>query len=215
MGAFHPGSEDGVPGLEGVPPGTITLVLAGNAGPAMWRAFDDASRQTDDPNPLDNWSRRTLSTLAAKLCGDSGLDIQVLFPFDGPPYFSFQKWAQKSSDVHPSPYGPMVHGQYGLWHAYRGALVIPAKLDLPPLNPSPSPCEDCADKPCLSTCPVSAFGAGTYDVPACIGHLASGRGDECFRRGCLARAACPVGTEYAYGEAQARFHLGKFFANHS
>jgi hypothetical protein len=30
--------------------------------------------------------------------------------------------------------------------------------------------------------------------------------------GCLARRACPVGREYAYDPAQARFHMQAFLA---
>ena len=78
--------------------------------------------------------------------------------------------------------------------------------------PSRSPCDDCTGKPCLSACPVNSFSGSGYDVPSCVGHLAGGEGDECFRLGCLARRACPIGQDYAYGEDQARFHLGKFFA---
>ncbi len=214
LGAFHPAPGDGVPGPAGDRPQTASLILAGNAGPAMWRVFAGQRRREDDPDPLDRWSRRTLTRIAAKLSRDHGLPVRALFPFDGPPYLPFQRWAQKSGAVHPSPFGPMIHNQYGLWHAYRGALVIGAALDLTPAIPAPSPCDDCARKPCLSACPVGAFGAAGYDVPACVGHLASGRGEDCFRLGCLARAACPVGVGYAYGEDQARFHLNMFFARH-
>ena len=198
----------------GLVTGNATLILAGNAGPAMWRAFAAQRLDDDEPDPLDCWSRRTLATITEKLSAEFDLTVTALAPFDGPPYLPFQDWAKKSGAVHPSPFGPVVHIQYGLWHAYRGALLIPAALELPPVTPAPSPCRDCADKPCLSGCPVGAFGDAGYDVPACVGHLAGGRGDDCFRKGCLARAACPVGAAYAYGEDQARFHLGKFFANH-
>ncbi len=40
-GAFHPAAADGVPPLAADTPAR-TVVLAGNAGPQMWRAFDAA-----------------------------------------------------------------------------------------------------------------------------------------------------------------------------
>ena len=214
LGAFHPAPDDDVPGLENREPGTASLVLVGNAGPAMWRAFNKQHHQESDPDPLDHWSRETLTTVAATLSTELGLPVTALFPFDGPPYLPFQKWAQRTGNVHASPLGPVVHHQYGLWHAYRGALLFPARLDVPPVKLMPSPCDTCANKPCLAACPVQAFDGTAYNVPACVDHLASGAGEECFRLGCLARAACPVGVSYAYGEGQARFHLGKFFAAH-
>jgi len=214
LGAFHPTHDDGVPGLENSAPETTSLVLVGNAGPAMWRAFNKHRRRESDPDPLDDWSRETIRTRAATLSKEFNLPVTALFPFDGPPYLPFQKWAQRTGNVHRSPLGPVVHHQYGLWHAYRGALLIPAKLALPPLTVMSSPCDTCADKPCLAACPVHAFDGTAYNVPACVEHLASGAGEDCFRLGCLARAACPVGTRYAYDEDQARFHLGKFFAAH-
>lgn len=214
LGAFHPGPDDHVPGLENGSLGTATLVLVGNAGPAMWRAFARQPRRDSDPDPLDHWSRQTLTTVATTLSKKVDLPVLALFPFDGPPYRPFQKWAQRTGNVHRSPLGPMVHHQYGLWHAYRGALLVPARLNLPPVTIIPSPCDACAAKPCLAVCPVQAFDGTAYDVPACVDHLASGAGEDCFKRGCLARAACPVGASYAYGEDQARFHLGKFFAAH-
>jgi len=214
LGAFHPAPDDAVPGLENREPETASLILVGNAGPAMWRAFSDRPHRKDDPDPLDDWSRETLMAVAATLSTTSGLPVTALFPFDAPPYLPFQQWAKRTGNVHRSPLGPVVHHQYGLWHAYRGALLIAAKLTLPPVEFMPSPCDACADKPCLAACPVQAFDGVSYNVPACVEHLASGTGEDCFRQGCLARAACPVGVPYAYGEDQARFHLGKFFAAH-
>lgn len=214
LGAFHPGPADGVPGIDREQAGTATLILVGNAGPAMWQVFSAQRSPEDEPDPLDKWSTRTLEKIAAELSADSKSPVMALFPFEGPPYFSFQKWAQKSGDVHPSPFGPMVHRLYGLWHAYRGALLIRAELDLPPTAATPSACAVCTEKPCMSACPTDAFSATGYNVPACVSHLASGQGEDCFRLGCLARAACPIGSEYAYGEDHARFHLGKFFAAH-
>lgn len=197
-GGFHPAPADGVPGRPG------TLVMIGNAGPAMWRAFRTACPTPTDPDPLDAWTREVLASVARDL------GATPLFPFDGPPYLPFQRWAMRGDAVFPSPVGPLIHPVYGLWHAYRAALLFAERIPLPAPTPAVSPCEGCAEKPCLSTCPVSAMAPGRYDVPACVGFLDGPAGAGCLSLGCAARRACPVGRDYVYAPAQAGFHMAHF-----
>ena len=208
-GGFHPRPEDNVPELStGARPGT--LVLVGNVGPAMWQTFTSSPEYLDHrADPLDRWTRRILDELISDTA-DFGL-IEPLYPFGGPPFMPFQKWAQRAEPVHPSPTGPLIHPEYGLWHAYRGALAFEQRLEIPAITPSPSPCADCPDQPCLSTCPVDAFDGRTYDVPACVGFMTETTGGEsCRLQGCQARRACPVGQAFAYEPAQAEFHTSAF-----
>jgi hypothetical protein len=192
---------------EGVPGDPATLVLVGNAGPGMWRAFEAAraaGRYGDSANPLDDWVRDVLGEAAA----ESG--ATPLFPFGGPPYLPFQRWAQRAEAVYPSPLGVLIHPDYGLWHAYRGALAFAERFDLPPCDVRPSPCDNCADKPCLSACPVDAFRPDGYDVPVCVGHISNPEGADCMDVGCRARRACPVGRDFIYQPANAAFHMAAF-----
>lgn len=171
----------------------------------MWRAFEAARpAYADDPDPLDAWVRDVLAGIA----GDVG--ATALFPFGGPPYLPFQRWAQRAGPVHPSPLGVLIHPDYGLWHAYRGALAFAERLDLAAPDDRPSPCATCADKPCLSACPVDAFSPDIYDVPACVGHIETAAGTDCLELGCRARRACPVGRDVLYEPAQAEFHMRAF-----
>jgi hypothetical protein len=101
-----------------------------------------------------------------------------------------------------------------VWHGYRGALLFAAAIALPPPDRRASPCASCADRPCLSACPVGAFDGTAYDVPACARHLASEPEPACMDSGCLARHACPIGRDYRYAPAQARFHMQSFLRNH-
>lgn len=84
-GAFHPGTDDGVPDLpDGRPVGT--LVLAGNVGPAMWAAFQNSD--TKGPDALDRWSAAVLTPIAERFGGAAHLP-------GGPPYLPFIRWAQR------------------------------------------------------------------------------------------------------------------------
>ncbi len=206
-GGFHPGTDDGVPGRA------ETVVLVGNAGPSMWAAFAAATGTKDreyGPDPLDDWTRGVLDGVA------DGLGARALYPFTAP-YLPFQRWALNAGGVHVSPIGPLIDAEFGLWHAYRGALAFDQRLEVPAPGGRPSPCESCAEKPCLVACPVDAFGPredpeapAPYDIPACVAHISSGDGEDCLGGGCLARRACPVGRDYVYGPDQARFHMRRF-----
>ena len=205
-GAFHVAADDAVPPLtDGA--SAATLVLVGNMDSGMWAAFSASEEAADGaPDALDRWSQRVVSRLADTLGGAAH------FPFGGPPWLPFIRWAQRAGPVYPSPIGPLVHPDFGLWHAYRGAVAFRERLDLPPRDTRPSPCETCADRPCLSSCPVGAFSESGYDVTGCVAHIESRDGARCLYAGCLARHACPVGRATAYGPPQAAFHMRAFLA---
>ena len=205
-GGFHPATDDGVPILaDGRTP--ATLLLLGNVGASLWAEFSGSPETADGaPDPLNRWTQRIIGGIAHEA------GAEPLFPFGGPPYLPFQRWAMRAEAVAPSPLGILIHPDYGLWHAYRGALAFAERLALPARVERPRPCDSCADRPCLSTCPVGAFRGQGYDVPACVGHIGSPAGEACMSGGCLARRACPVGRDHGYGPAQARFHMSAFLA---
>lgn len=198
-GAFHPAPEDGVP----LPAGT--LVLLGLVGAQGWDAFAASPEAGDGaPDPLDRWSRRVIGAIAVRLGGTA------LFPFDGPPWLPFQRWALRAERVFASPLGLLVHPVHGLWHSYRGAVALPERLPLPVPRAAAHPCEACAARPCLAACPVGAFSPQGYDVAACAAHASR---SDCRELGCHARLACPVGAAHAYGAGQTRFHMRAFLAS--
>jgi hypothetical protein len=195
FGWFAPGTGDGVAS------GTRFVILIGNAGPQMFRRFArdcDPARDT-----LDDWTRAAVNRLARDL------EATPVFPFDQP-YPPMLTWARKAGAGHVSPLGLNIHPTYGLWHAFRAALLFPVAFDLPRQQAGAHPCETCAARPCLTACPVGAFMPGSYDTAACAGHLATEAGKPCMAGGCLARHACPVGQGFAYSPAQAQFHMRAF-----
>ena len=180
------------------------VVMIGNAGPDMWRIFASEQERNDgEPHSLNRWTRRVLSSVA------DNLELEILFPFDGPPYYPFQRWMISTHQAFQSPIGLLIHNDFGLWFALRGALLVREHL---PVHASTtvSPCTDCEAKPCLSTCPVDAFSPGGYDVPSCKAHLTTKDGTDCMDLGCEARRACPIGKSFHYSPDQARLHMEAF-----
>jgi hypothetical protein len=205
-GGFHPAPADEVPPLPGGA-AAASLVLLGNIGGGLWPAFSGSPEAADGaPHPLDRWTKRVVDGIAR------GSGAAPLYPFGGPPYRPFQRWARRAEPVHPSPLGILIHPRHGLWHAYRAALVFARRIELPPRTDAPSPCASCAAKPCLSACPVGAFDGAAFDVAACAGHISAPAGAPCMAGGCLARNACPVAPELRYPPAQTRFHMAAFRA---
>lgn len=214
-GGFVPHSRDAVPAL---PDGRTAAVvwLVGPLGSSCWQAFRGSRFARDAlPNPLDRWSQSIARGLAERFGGLG------LFPSDGPPYHPFARWAERAEPLTRSPIGLQIHAVVGLWHAFRFALALPAlqpddaaAIARASTTPRSDPCAGCADRPCLSTCPVGAFSAGGYDVPACAAHLHRPEGADCMALGCRARRACPVGREHVYQPAHAAFHMAHFARKH-
>mgnify|MGYP001052406417 CR=1 FL=1 len=187
-------------------PDTKSVVLVGNVGSEMWQRSKAAILGTGQPHPLDRWTRDVLTPIAAAHGG------AALFPFDGPPYWPFQRWAERAEGVRNSPIGIQIHPEFGLWHAYRAALLLPGELDLPEPQWRGHPCDTCVERPCLLACPVGAFTGARYEVDHCVDHVVSTRQNDqaCFQRGCLARIACPVGAVWRYEPEHATFHMDAF-----
>ncbi len=193
---------------DGVPEGCRTLLLLGPAEPGFWPMFTATAEYRDgEPNSLDRWSARVIGALAEEIGG------QALFPFGGPPYLPFIKWAIQTGRAWQSPSGMLVHDRSGLMVSYRGAVALRERTELP--DTGTCPCNSCSTRPCLSACPVSALDAGTgYNVTACHGFLDTAKGMDCMSRGCAARRACPVSAEYGRLEEQSAFHMRAFHPWH-
>ncbi|MEM8795966.1 MAG: hypothetical protein AAGE61_10400 [Pseudomonadota bacterium] len=187
-----------VDGAEELP---RTLFIIGNRGGDFWPVFR-ASGITGS-NALDDWTRSVLDPLA------EAFSAKAIYPFDQPPP-PFLTWAAKADPIKPSPLGLLIDPDYGLWHAYRAVFVVDGTHALTLANERPHPCDTCASKPCLTTCPVGAFTLEGYDVDACRAHVNGPSGAACRNGGCLARQACPVGPSHVYSSDQQRFHMDAF-----
>ena len=176
-----------------------SLILVGPDEPAFWPIFAACDEYSDGAaNPLDRWSKRTLTLIATAAGG------AAYFPSDSPPFRPFHTWALRSGRMWSSPIGFLVHVQVGLWASFRGAVWVPQSL---PAVEAQKPCLTC-DAPCASACPVEALTDG-YDVGACKAHINGPDTADCMGSGCAARRACPVGQGNRL-RAQARFHMEAF-----
>ena len=183
--------------------GSGSLVLLGT-GPGFWPVFRVSPEALDgQADPVDRWSLRVVTALAA----DFG--AQPVFPFGGPPYAPFLRWAVATGRAFQSPVGMLVHDQMGMMISYRGALRLPDRLPSPVRGESP--CLTCEGRPCTTACPVDALSDDhAYDLDACHGYLDTSPGQDCMTRGCTVRRACPVSAGAARAEAQSALHMEAF-----
>jgi ferredoxin len=181
------------------------VVLVGVAGGAMWPVFSAwraAQADAGGADPLDRWSKIVIDGVAEHI------GAVACYPSEAP-YQPFQSWAMKAEGLKASPLGILIHPRFGLWHSYRGALLFGEwDEEVEPPVPVTHPCDRCLEKTCLYSCPVDAIKPNGFDVVGCRQHLVGSGGQRgCMMAGCLARNACPVGTEYRYPPEQLRFHM--------
>ena len=178
------------------------LLLLGHGGRRFWGALNAFGWQTADP--VDHFSIHLSQTFLRDY-------------LDNPPYLMLypltdyviplQRLGELAGWCHPSPLGLGISPTYGLWFAYRTAYLVDADLPLTTSHPRPSPCDSCADKPCITACPAGAVRLERFDVVKCS-HSRLEEHSPCQDR-CLARLACPVAPEHRYSLEQVQYHYGR------
>lgn len=205
-GGFNFASDVSPPaGASGIP--AKSVVLVGNAGAGYWPHFSAwrSTQPANTANPLDMWSRMVIGAVAGQF------GARAVSPSDRP-YLPFQQWAARAEKLKPSPLGILMHPDYGLWHAYRGALLFDVEVPIQePARPSHL-CDLCVGKPCLKSCPVDAYSAAGFAYGDCVGHVRGPKGGACRDGGCLDRNACPYGVGYRYPPGVQAFHMAAFAA---
>lgn len=203
-GGFNFASGETLPtGLSGA--AVRSVLLVGQVGAAPWPHFLRwrANQPEAIANPLDTWSREVIGAVAEKF------GARAVSPSDRP-YLPFQQWAMRAEGLKPSPLGILMHPQYGLWHAYRGALLFEDEIALPEPREVIHLCDACLEKPCLKSCPVDAYSLEGFAYEACLAHVRGQDGEPCRSGGCLDRNACPYGTAHRYPSWVQAFHMASF-----
>ncbi|QPC88757.1 hypothetical protein GA830_15995 [Mesorhizobium sp. NBSH29] len=203
-GGFNFGTNEDAPaGPKGRRAASVLLV--GQAGAPPWPHFQRwrAGQPIDLADPLDSFSRHVIGTVAAKV------SARAVSPSDRP-FLPFQSWAMRAEGLHPSPLGILMHPKYGLWHAYRGALLFDHEIAIQTPQDVIHLCDLCVGKPCMKACPVDAHTGTGFAYHSCIDHVRGPTGAPCRDGGCLDRNACPHGTHYRYPAEVQAFHMAAF-----
>ena len=175
------------------------LLVFGHGGKKLWQSIDSHS---DKANPIDDYSVACIMDFLARIDCDQ---YDILYPTN---MFNvdLRLLGQRLGWHHDSPLGIGINKTYGTWFAYRVVVAANTNFEITKTHLSVSPCEDCADKPCITHCPVDAVG-DEFNLQACVGERAR-EGSACAYQ-CLARRACPVGVAHRYDSEQIRYHYGR------
>lgn len=175
------------------------VILIGHGGRALWKSIPAPKRHQADP--IDRYSREAAGRFARRvLAGDK---YQIIYPGNTP--VALQQLGRAAGWHTPSPLGIGINPHWGLWYAYRVAMLTNAPLAEIFQPAPPSPCAACDGKPCIEQCPPGALNAtSSIDMSRCAGHRLAAE-SSCADR-CLARLGCPVASEQRYTLEQTQYH---------
>ena len=182
-GGFWPDPQEGL---------GATLLLVGNAGTEMWRAFEP--HIDDFSDPLNRWTRKVVEPIAAEF------GALPRYPF-GEPHWPFQRWAARAEILYPSPLGLLITPIRPLARLARRARLR-RSLALPPRSAARARAR-AAPQTLPKRLPVGAFTAKTTTCPPA-------RPPGKHRRHCPELAATPQclpPAAWRYPDAQIRFHI--------
>lgn len=175
------------------------LLLIGNGGELFWQRSREFVARTE--HPLDEFALDTVQRFLAEVA--PGVRYRVLYP--GPSLIPLQTLGALAGWHHPSPMMVGINDYWGMWYAYRVALVADTDFTPSARVDSVSPCLTCADKPCLAACPADALGLEDgLRLERCLDHRVA-PASNCAGT-CLARVACPVGSQHRYPDEQIDYH---------
>jgi len=131
-------------------PGARGVVVAGSAGPRLWRRFMDRMRARptlwDDPHPYDAFVAEILGRADRALASAGIRSRRFDAAFHAPLRVSFVALAQLVGLGAPGPFALLIHPEHGAWWALRGAWLVEAEVE-PPIA-ARRPCDGCA-APCV------------------------------------------------------------------
>jgi hypothetical protein len=170
-------------------PGARGLVVAGSAGPSLWRLFrahvrEDRSRW-DAPHPYDAFVAGLLARADEALSRAGVRSCRFEAAFDATPRLDFVVMARLVGLGAPGPFFLAIHPVHGAWWALRGAWLVDADVDAPLAYRSP--CDGCA-APCVGGRPAA-------------GDIARATPE--------ARGRCVVGQASRYDDDQIGYHYDR------
>ena len=181
------------------------LILIGHGGTALWEAIGKSGITGRDP--IDDFTLHTIRHWMADEL--PGTRYNIVYP--GPQTIPLQRLGALAGWHHATPFMLGIDAEWGAWFAYRAVVLADTHFspilavnrnahEVAPGNSSP--CTTCAARPCLAACPASALDDGQFALKKCLAYRQQA-GSACAFT-CLARLACPVGSEHRYGADQMR-----------
>jgi hypothetical protein len=169
-------------------PGARGLIVAGSAGPLLWRRFrarmDADRRRWDEANPYDRFVADTLDQADHALTSRGVRFRRFEAAFHAQPRVDFVTLARLVGLGEPGPFRLLIHSEHGAWWALRGAWLVDA--DVEPARAEPSPCVGC-HAPCVGGWQNAAGARATPEV----------------------RARCVVGQSSRYDDDQIAYHTDR------
>jgi len=175
------------------------LILIGHGGKALWEAVTKSGIGGADP--IDEFTLRTVRQWMAEFQPDHR--YAILYP--GPQPVALQGLGALAGWHHASPFMVGIDAEWGTWYAYRAVVLADTHFapsqtvdHAPKEVPSGgvSPCAACQAKPCIAACPASAMAGGAFSLQKCVAWRKQADSPCAFA--CLARVACPVGSDHRY-----------------
>jgi hypothetical protein len=126
------------------------LVVAGSAGPGLWRLFRArmaANRALwSEPHPYDTFVASLLDRADDALSRAGVRFRRFEAAFDATPRFDFIALGRLAGLGSPGPFRLLIHETHGAWWALRGAWLVDAEVEPQPVQRPP--CEGCP-APCV------------------------------------------------------------------
>jgi ferredoxin len=180
------------------------LILIGHAGMQLWQSLHE---QVTDINlqehPIDTFTVSKVQQFLQK--EHPSASYEIVYP--GAYTVSLQELGKLAGWHHASPFMVGVNAEFGSWFAYRALVLANTDLAVTPTKESASPCISCESKPCISACPPRALDDGKFNLEACLAYRL--QADSLCKNTCLARRACPVGSDHRYTDEQMQYHYGR------
>jgi hypothetical protein len=169
--------------------GARGVVVAGSAGPALWRGFLERMNRRPElwgsSHPYDEFVGGLLARADEALAAAGVRFRRFEAAFRSPVRVDFVALARLVGLGTPGPFGLLIHPEHGPWWALRGAWIVDAAVDAP-IEPN-RPCSGCA-APCVGGWPnAGGIGRATAEV----------------------RGRCIVGQGSRYDDDQIAYHYDR------
>jgi len=180
----------------GATAGFRQLILLGHGGKRLWECVQAAGGAGGDPVD-DHCARVVADWFSAELPGHR---YRIVYPGSAP--LPLQRIGALAGWHHPTPFMVGIDPEWGPWWAYRAVVLADTGFCPSLAVDRGSPCTSCQATPCITACPAAAMDGGRFALEQCIAYRM--RDDSKCIHTCLARIACPVGSEHRYDDDQLR-----------